>query len=128
MKRILVSFIILALSSPVIAAKWNQVTGEDLKTLYTDTVMTGRHKGTKFTVHNCADGKRSFMKFGSDDIKERIQTFPSDSEMCNEDDKGNRCYNIFQHPKKTNKLKWDGTNVSSSGKYKLVDGTTDMCN
>lgn len=128
MKRILVTIVIIALSSPVFAAKWNQVTGDDLKALYNGTVMTGKNKGTKFTVHNCADGKRSFMKYGNDDIKERVQTYPNDSEMCNEDDKGNRCYNIFQNAKKPNKLKWKGTNVSSSGKYKLTDGSPDFCN
>ena len=108
------------------AAKWNQLTGEELKALYQDTVMTGHHKGTKYTIHNCTDG-RSFMKFGAADIKERVQTYPNGDEMCNEDDKGNRCYNIFQNAKKPHKLKFKGTNVSSSGKITITDKTPDWC-
>jgi len=126
MKRLLITFVILTLSSPVFAAKWNQVTGDDLKALYQDTVMTGYHKGNKLTVHNCADG-RSFMKYGSTEIKERIQTYPNGDEMCNEDDKGNRCYNIFQNANKAHKLKFKGTNVSSSGKLTITDKTPDWC-
>ncbi len=127
MKRILVTIVIFALSSPVFAAKWNQLKGDELMNLYQDSVMTGRHKGTKYTIHNCSDG-RSFMEYGSEKRKERVQTYPNGEEMCNEDDKGNRCYNIFQHAKKPNKLKFKGTNVSSSGKMTLTDKTPDWCN
>ncbi len=125
MKRILVTIVIFALSSPVFAAKWNQLKGDELKDVYQNTVMTGHHKGTKYTVHNCADG-RSFMKFGSDEMKERIQTYPDD-QMCNEDDRGNKCYHIFQHAKKPNKLKFKGTNVSTSGKLTITDKAPDWC-
>lgn len=127
MKRFLMALVVLVLSAPVFAAKWNSVTGDDLKALYAGTVMTGRHEGTSFTFHNCADNLRSFMKFGDKDITERVQTFPSNSEVCFEDERGNRCYNIFQHAKKPVKLKFEGTNVSSDGKLKLTDKSPDWC-
>ena len=124
---IILSLIVLSVApGSSYAAKWNQLTGDELKALYQDTVMTGYHKGTKYTIHNCTDG-RSFMKFGAADIKERIQTYPNGDEVCNEDDKGNRCYNIFQNAKKPQKLKFKGTNVSSSGKVTITDKAPDWC-
>lgn len=125
MKRILITIVIFTLSSSVFAAKWNQVTGDELIALYESSVMTGYAKSTKFTIHNC--GGRSFIKFGTNKKKERVQTYPNGEEMCNEDDKGNRCYKIFQNAKKPNKLKYEGTNSSSSGKLSLTDKTPEWC-
>lgn len=128
MKRILVTVVAITLTSPVFAAKWNPVTGDDLKSLLTGTVLTMNYKGSKFTLHNCADGTSSFMKVNKDEPYKRTYTFPTDSEVCIEDFRGNSCYNFFQNAKKPEKIKWKGTTVSKSGKYKLTDGSPDFCN
>ena len=127
MKRILMSCVIFTLCTPAFAAKWNQVTGDDLKALYSNSVLMGEYKGTKYTIHNCADGLHSTMKFGKDPIKERVITYPEPDVMCNEDAKSNRCYNIFQHAKKPTKYKFKGIDSSSSGKFTLLDESPDRC-
>ena len=73
MKNILIAVVIFTLSSPAFSAKWNQLKGDDLKAIHTDTVITGNWKGTKYTNHYCADG-RSFQKFGSNEVTLRAIT------------------------------------------------------
>jgi hypothetical protein len=57
-----------------------------------------------------------------------MQAFPKDDEMCVEDDRGKRCYRIFQHASKLRELKFKGTNNSNNGKNKLTDESPDWCN
>lgn len=127
MKKLTIAALMVVLSTPAFAAKWNQLTGDALKAAHEDTVITGNWKGTKYTTHYCADG-RSFQKFGSGEIKARIVTYENDNELCVEDDNGKRCYHIFQNSKKPHKLKFKGTNNSNSGKNTLKDKSPDWCN
>lgn len=127
MKQILLILALMTLSFPSFAAKWNQLTGDELKAVYDGTVLVGFNKGTKYTIHNCKGGARSIIQYGDSAQKERVQTYPGDVEMCNEDEKSNRCYKIFQHAKKSHKLKAKGTNQSFRGKMELTDKSPDWC-
>ncbi len=63
MKNALVFLVTLSLSMPAFAAKWNQLTGDELRAMYDGTVMSGHYKGNKFTIHNCVGAERSIVKY-----------------------------------------------------------------
>jgi len=58
MRNIILATAIPCLSPPpVFAAKWNQLSGDELRALHEGTAITGNWKGTKYTQHNCGDGR-----------------------------------------------------------------------
>ena len=125
-KNIILTITLLLLSAPGFAAKWKHLTGDELKTIYNNTVIKGSWKGTQYVNHECADG-RSIQSFGGGEQKIRTRSFSDNGEMCVEDDKGKRCYKISQHQKKPEKLKFEGTNNEISGKNKLTKENPGWC-
>jgi hypothetical protein len=67
------------------------------------------------------------MKLGSDAIKECIQTYPGNDEMCTEDDEGHRCYNIFQNVNNSRRIKFIGTNISRTEEISIRSNIPNWC-
>lgn len=110
------------------SGQWVQVTGDNLKYQFRNSVMTGISPGgLDITNHNCNDGIHSIQKLGSNDKTIRIHTYPNPYEICIEDSVSNRCYNVFQNASVPSKIKYIGTNNSYEGELDITGGLPIWC-